>query len=139
MKIMAKKKPKSKLPRYEKEILQVIKKNRLFVINDIFAYYKGCCSSTFYNNEMEKLETIKTALEDNKVLTRQSLKNKWFNSDNATLQIALFKTICSEDEAHRLNGSRTENRNINDNRFSTNPMEELKEIFGLNEEDKKTK
>ncbi len=88
--------------KYEKEILEVIKNENIFCIQDIFAFYKGCTTSTFYNHELEKLETIKRAIEDNKIITKHSLKAKWAESDNPTLQIALFKTICSEEERRQL-------------------------------------
>ena len=74
----------------------------------IFAFYSGIKSSQFYNLELEKSENIKKAIDDNKIKTRQSLKNKWYKSDNPTLQIALYKTICSDEEAHRLNGTKQE-------------------------------
>lgn len=98
----------SRKEKYEKEIVEVIKKNNLFVIQDIFAFYTGIKSSQFYNLELEKSERIIKAIRDNKSMTCQSLKNKWYRSENATLQIALFKTICSDEEAHRLNGTRIE-------------------------------
>ncbi len=87
---------------YEKEILKVIKNNNLFVIQDIFAFYTGIKSAQFYNLKLEKSESIKKAIDDNKKKTCQSLKNKWFNSDNPTLQIALFKTISSESDLRKL-------------------------------------
>jgi len=96
----------TKKEKYEKEIVEVIKKNNLFVIQDIFAFYTGIKSSQFYNLELEKSENIKRELDNNKIKTKQSLKNKWYKSDNATLQIALFKTICTEEEAQRLNGTK---------------------------------
>jgi hypothetical protein len=101
----------SRKEKYEKEIVEVIKKNNLFVIQDIFAFYTGIKSSQFYNLELEKSECIIKAILDNKSMTCQSLKNKWYRSENATLQIALFKTICSDEEAHRLNGTRIETEN----------------------------
>ena len=90
------------MAKYEKDILKVIKENNLFVITDIFAFYTGCSRTTFYNNGLDKLNSIKKAIDDNKQKTCQSLKNKWFHSDNPTLQIALFKTICSDDNLKRL-------------------------------------
>ena len=92
-------KPKAE---HEKSILEIIKKKKLFVIQDIFAYYKGCCPATFYNLELEKLDSIKNAIDDNKVLTRQSLKQRWFKSENPTLQLALFKTIATEEDRKAL-------------------------------------
>ena len=101
-------KKKTKKDTYEKEILEIIKKHNLFVISDIFAFYTGIQSSQFYNLGLEKSEHIKKAIDDNKIKTKQSLKNRWYKSENPTLQIALFKTICSDEEAHRLNGSKTQ-------------------------------
>ena len=87
---------------YEKEILKVIKDNKLFVITDIFAFYAGCTRKTFYDYKFHKSDTIKKAISNNKVTTCQSLKKKWFDSDNPTLQIALFKSICSKRDLKRL-------------------------------------
>ncbi len=90
---------------YKKEILKVIEDNNLFVITDIFAFYTGCSRETFYHHSLNKSDTIKKAIDNNKVKTRQSQKNKWYKSDNPTLQIALFKTICSDDDLIRLSQS----------------------------------
>ncbi len=83
---------------YEAEILEVIKKHNLFVIRDIFAFYTGCCRATFYELDLDKSESILKALDDNKVKTCQSLKQKWFKSKSASLQIALFKLLASEED-----------------------------------------
>jgi hypothetical protein len=92
----------SKKAIHEKEIIKVIEKNNLFVIQDIFAFYSGIKSSQFYNLELEKSESIIKAIDDNKSKTKQSLKNKWYKSDNATLQIALYKSICTDSERRAL-------------------------------------
>ena len=34
------------------------------------------------------------------------MRSKWFKSEQATLQVALMKLIGTDEEAHRLNGSR---------------------------------
>lgn len=91
-----------KKEKYESEIIEVIKKHNLFVISDIFSFYTGIKSAQFYNLKLEKSEGIKRAIDDNKIKTRQSQKNKWFKSENPTLQIALFKTICSDDDRKAL-------------------------------------
>lgn len=90
------------IQKYESEILAIINEERLFNIISIFAYYKGCTRATFYNNGLDKLDSIKNALENNKSLTCQSLKQKWYKSENPTLQLALFKTICTEEERKAL-------------------------------------
>ena len=83
---------------YEAEILEVIKANNLFHIRDIFTFYSGIKSSQFYNLELEKSETLLKAIDDNKTKTCQSLKNMWYKSGNPTLQLALFKLICTDEE-----------------------------------------
>ena len=57
---------------------------------------------------MEKEDTIKDALTDNRVNMKMELRAKWYASDNATLQVCLMKLIADEDEAHRLNGTKRE-------------------------------
>lgn len=88
---------------YEAEILAVVERNNIFSIQDIFAFYGGIKSSQFYNLELEKSESIKTAIENNKIKTKHALKAKWAKSENPTLQIALFKTICTNEERQMLN------------------------------------
>jgi len=87
---------------YETEIIKVIEANNLFVISDIFAFYTGIKSSQFYNLKLEKSDNLLKSIDDNKKKTCQSLKSKWYKSDNATLQIALFKTISSESDLRKL-------------------------------------
>ena len=111
---------------YEKEIIEVIKKNNLFVINDIFAFYSGCVRETFYKRKLNLSDNIKKAIDDNKIKTKQSMKNKWFKSDNATLQMGLMKLLGSDEEAHRLNGTKTENKNTNHNSDITLTDAEIK-------------
>jgi len=87
---------------YEAEILETIKKYNIFSISDIFAFYSGCTRANFYLIGLDKIDTIKEAIDNNKVKTKQTLKSKWAKSENPTLQIALFKTICSEEERKAL-------------------------------------
>lgn len=89
----------------EEQALRAIKDNNLMFVTDVPAYLP-CSTATFYNKELEKLEAIKEALEQNRIKTKNGLRAKWYKSDNATVQIALYKLIGTEEEAHRLNGSR---------------------------------
>lgn len=107
--------------KYESEIVEVIKKYNLFVIQDIFAFYTGIKSAQFYNLDLEKSESIKEAIDNNKVKTCQSLKNKWFKSENPTLNIALFKTICTDEEREKI--SVNYNKNDNNHNIDINSKE----------------
>ena len=91
----------------EQEALAAIEKYKLFFIEDVVAYI-SCSRATFYNHGLDKLDTIKDALGKNKINVKVSMRNKWYKSENATLQVALMKMIATDDEAHRLNGSRQE-------------------------------
>jgi len=93
----------------EQEALDAIDKYKLFFIEDVVAYV-SCSRATFYNHGLDKLDTIKDALSKNKINIKVSMRNKWYQSESATLQVALMKMIATDDEAHRLNGSRQEIR-----------------------------
>jgi hypothetical protein len=93
----------------EQEALDAIDKYKLFFIEDVVAYV-SCSRATFYNHGLDKLDTIKDALSKNKIDIKVSMRNKWYQSESATLQVALMKIIATDDEAHRLNGSRQEIR-----------------------------
>lgn len=88
----------------EKKALEAIEKHNCMFINELIAYLP-CTSATFYNYEFEKLETIKDALEKNRITTKNNLKAKWYRSSNATLQVALMKLICDDDERRKLSQS----------------------------------
>jgi|TARA_R110000803_G_scaffold37488_1_gene80761 hypothetical protein len=87
--------------------LDAIKKHNILFIRDIFTF-TSFQKSTFYSHGLEKEDTIKDALTDNRVNMKMELRAKWYASDNATLQVCLMKLIADEDEAHRLNGTKRE-------------------------------
>ena len=114
--------------------LAAIEKYKLFFIEDVVAYV-GCSRATFYNHNLDKLDTIKDALSKNKIDIKVSMRNKWYKSESATLQIALMKMIATDDEAHRLNGSRQEikhNANVNVSKLSNEAKKKIDDI--LNDE-----
>lgn len=87
------------------QALQAIKDNNLMFVSDVVAYLP-CDKATFYRKECNECNSIKEALEQNRIKTKNGLRAKWYKSDNATVQIALYKLIGTEEEADRLNGSR---------------------------------
>jgi len=92
---------------YDTEILkakaiETIKKNRLIFVEDVCAML-GIAKSTFYvhfpvgkddSNELMNL------IYENRQVLKNSMRKKWFESDNATLQMALYK-LCSTPEEHK--------------------------------------
>lgn len=111
---------------HEQDIIKVIKDNRIFSILDVFAFYKGCSRGTFYNHGLDRLNSIKEAIDDNKVVTKQTLKQKWSKSSNPTLQIALYKSICTDEERKNLNQSYIDHSNDGE-KFQ--PNEPIRIIF----------
>ena len=90
-----------KTSQLEDQSLKVIKEKSLIFIDDIVVYLP-CNRATFYNHKLDKLDTIKDALEFNKTETKIKLRTKWEDSDNATLQLALMRLICSDTERRKL-------------------------------------
>ena len=116
------------------ESLLAIQKYKLFFIEDVIAYI-SCCKATFYKYKLNEIDCIKETLENNKINIKVSMRNKWYHSESATLQIALMKMIATDDEAHRLNGSKQEikhNANVNVSKLSNEAQKKIDDI--LNDE-----
>ena len=125
-------------PRYDvKEIeslsIAAIKKHNLYFITDLIAYLP-ITKKTFYNYNLNESNEINAAIVENKIKTKVALRNKWFESDNPTLQISLMKLIADTDERKRLSTTyqdvvSTEITNDDDeldySKLSTECLEEL--------------
>jgi len=94
----------------EKKSIEAITKYKLIWIEEVVSYLP-CGKVTFYKYRLNESNPIKAAIEKNRTDLKVSLRQKWYQSDNATLQMGLMKLIGSEDEAARLSGS-TQNLNI---------------------------
>ncbi len=104
---------KAKKAKMHKQALEVAEQKKCFFIDQLVSFLP-ISISTFYEYfpaPSEEMEAIKAVLDKNKVEVKSAMYNKWFKSDNATLQIALMKLIASEEEAHRLNGTKIETNN----------------------------
>ena len=91
----------------EKKALAAIKRNKIKFITHVAAFLP-CSERTFFNQELQELQSIKDAIETNRIGAKVTTLNRWENSENATLQVAFMKLIADDDEAHRLNGSKQE-------------------------------
>ena len=91
-----------------KQALEMAEQKKCFFIDQLLAFLP-IVKSTFYDYfpvDSNELNSIKAILEKNRVDVKSAMYNKWFKSDNPTLQIALMKLIATDEEAHRLNGTR---------------------------------
>lgn len=114
--------------KYEKEILEVIVKKKIMRFNHIFGHYGGCSRPTAYNYGIYKLDSIREALEMNRVKGTDYLLQKWIAGDNPTLQIAAMRLICTPEEHRLLNQQYMENSGTITNKIELdNYTEEEKE------------
>jgi hypothetical protein len=113
--------------KYNKEKLfqqakEAVLKNNLIFIEEIVSFLP-CSKQTFYEYfplGSDELDEIKAIIEDNSVNIKSGLRNKWYESDNPTLQIALYRLTSREDEHKKLNQTYTDITSKNekiDNKF----------------------
>ena len=81
--------------------IEVIKKKKLVFMTEVI-HYLGISNKSFYNHELNEVSEIKNALQGNKISLKGKMRSKWFISENATLQISLYKLIANDDERKRL-------------------------------------
>ena len=96
---------------HEKEILDVIVKNKVMKITHIFQHYTDLQRAQFYNLELDKSDIIKEAIAKNKSKAVSYMLNKWVGSDNATLQISAFKVLCEDEDRKKLSMQFVESEN----------------------------
>lgn len=100
--------------KHEAAILKIIKEKKLMRFDHIFAHFTGCSRATAYNHNLDKLDSIKEALESNRAKGVDYLLQKWIAGDNATLQIAAMRLICTPEEHRLLNQQYIETKQIQD-------------------------
>ena len=83
---------------------KAIKEHGLYFIEDVVAYLP-CAKPTFYEhfpNESDDYKSIVELLEENRINDKVSMRKKWKDSDNATLQMGLMKLLSTDEERRRL-------------------------------------
>lgn len=84
--------------------VKIIPEKNLFFFEDVYTFL-GISVSTFYEHfpkGSKDYKTIADLLNQNAVATKHSMRNKWYKSDNATLQVALMKMIGNDEDRKRL-------------------------------------
>ena len=87
----------------KQKALEAIRKNRLIFVEDVCAYI-GISKPCFYDHfkvDSDDFNELSENLEKNKISLKVGMRKKWFDSDNATMQMALYK-LCSTPNEHRL-------------------------------------
>lgn len=93
---------RTKKAQHEKNIIEIIRKNKVMFISHIFGYYGQISRQYFYQIGLDKSDEIKKAIADNRAKATGFMINKWIASDNPTLQVCAYKILCSDDERKRL-------------------------------------
>jgi len=81
--------------------IKIIRKHKLLFIDEIFCHV-SYCKATFYNKGLERLDSIKAEIEKNRIRKKIQMRDKWYESESATLQIGLYKLIGNEEENDKL-------------------------------------
>ena len=94
----------AKAKKYEKELLKVIKEKKIAFFDHCFGF-TSFSRATAYNHSLDKLDTIKDAINQNRVTAKNYMLNKWIASENATLQISAIRLLSDAEEHKKLNQS----------------------------------
>jgi hypothetical protein len=89
---------------------EMIVKHNLFFVEDIVAFLP-ISKPTFYDYfkpDSNDFNELRELLEVNRTTIKVSLRKKWYDSDNATLQMGLMKLIASPEEHRRLSQTHQE-------------------------------
>lgn len=89
----------------EAKALEAIRKNRLVFAHEVPTFI-NISKQTYYDHKLEQLDSIKSALDKNREEIKAGLRKKWYDSENATVQIALYKLIGTDEESDRINSQK---------------------------------
>lgn len=92
------------------QAMQAIEERNLFFIEDVVAFLP-CVKSVFYAKfptDSDEMNSIKRALETNKIRTKSAIRHRLFNMDNPTAQIALYRMIATQEERDAISMNRTD-------------------------------
>ena len=89
---------------------EIIPKHKLIFVEDVCAYL-GINKSTYYRHipvDSDEFNELKELLEKNCIDIKVGLRKKWYDSENATLQMALYKLTSTDVEHRKLNQNYTD-------------------------------
>ena len=111
---MVKEISKVKYKKLEKACLDLVIQNSIVFLDEIFIYSE-VLPSVFFEMKLNESTKIKDAIDINRAKLKRDLRLKWFDSTNATLNAALYKLVCTDDEKRSLSSSGVNKAtNVND-------------------------
>ena len=125
---MVKKVSKVKYKKLEDDCLDLVIQNNIIFLDEIFIYSE-VLPSVFFEIKLNESTKIKDAIDINRAKLKRDLRLKWFDSTNATLNAALYKLVCTDDEKRSLSASAV-NKATNSNDVCTQEeyLKSLKEM-----------
>ena len=109
---------------FEKAKTEIVSKRLIFV--EEVATFIGISKPTLYEHfpiDSNELNELKKLIEDNKISLKTSMRKKWYDSDNPTLQMGLMKLIATPEEHKRLSQTFVDSENVNKNEISIKPID----------------
>lgn len=94
---------------FEQAKEQIVSK-RLIFVEEVVAFI-GISKPTFYDFfsvDSNEFNELKGLIETNKISLKTSMRKKWYDSDNATLQMGLMKLLASPEEHKKLSQNYTD-------------------------------
>ncbi len=125
---MVKEISKVKYKKLEKVCLDLVIQNSIVFLDEIFIYSE-VLPSVFFEMKLNESTKIKDAIDINRAKLKRDLRLKWFDSTNATLNAALYKLVCTDDEKRSLSSSGVNKAtNVNDVCTQEEYLKSLKEM-----------
>lgn len=125
---MVKEISKVKYKKLEKACLDLVIQNSIVFLDEIFIYSE-VLPSVFFEMKLNESTKIKDAIDINRAKLKRDLRLKWFDSTNATLNAALYKLVCTDDEKRSLSSSGVNKAtNVNDVCTQEEYLKSLKEM-----------
>ena len=112
---MAKQTKTDKQKQYEAELMQVITEKKICFFDHCFAFV-SFTRATAYNHDLDKFDSIKNAIANNRITAKTYMLNKWINSDNQTLQLAAYRLLSESEEHRKLNQQYMEQKNVGESK-----------------------
>lgn len=85
----------------EKQALKAIEEHNLVFINELPAYIP-ISRPAIYQKGLDKLDTIRKAIDKNKIHLKKHLRDKWYNRDHPTTDVVLYKLVSDDYEFGRI-------------------------------------
>ena len=114
--------------RLEKHCLEIVIRQNIVFLDEIFIYAE-VLPSVFFEMKLDESVQLKDAIDINRAKLKRDLRIKWFDSTNATLNAALYKLVCTEEEKRALSSSAaSKNQQNNDVCTQEEYLKSLKEM-----------